>query len=58
MRLWHFLLGAPFVSWNDRVKVLKSETPLRLPPIRPLKARKAKKGVKREMRTTLFRKRA
>lgn len=56
MRLWHWFVGAPFVSWTESIQRLKSETPLRLPAIKPLKAVKAGKKKARTRNVADFRK--
>lgn len=41
--IWRWLVGGSFVSWTDQVQVLKTDRPLALPAIKPLKAERAKK---------------
>ena len=43
MRLWHWLRPRPFRSWQQQIAHLKTETPLLLPPVKPLVAQKAGK---------------
>lgn len=36
MRLWEWLVGAPFVSWTAQIQALKTDKPLPLPAVKAL----------------------
>lgn len=53
IRLWRWLIGEHDPSWTTRVQSFKTDTPLALPPIKPLKAVKAK--ARKKARISVFR---
>lgn len=52
-RLWRWCVGGPDWNWTQAIQSLKSDRPLTLPTIKPLKAVKAK-GQKRQGRVANF----